>query len=122
MDAFAKFLITVQDKTVDKFRRAVGANKGDRQTADNEVDGAYDKFRREMVFEGRGKAGDRQLPVEELVAAEQERLSKLEKARVKRMNGEDAADDEVAAAPEGGYSARRLKAKQQVRSTYRRYS
>ncbi|KAG8936172.1 nucleolar complex protein 14 [Tulasnella sp. 418] len=57
-------------------------------------DDDYDQFVRELVFEKRAKPTDRLKTEEETALEEKEKLEKAERARIRRMNGEDVTDSE----------------------------
>ncbi|KAI0322492.1 Nop14-like protein [Amylostereum chailletii] len=57
-----------------------------------EKDQEYDQFIRELVFDKRARPKDRTKTEEEVVLEEKHRLEKAERARLRRMNGEDDMD------------------------------
>ncbi|KAK9815549.1 hypothetical protein WJX72_005610 [[Myrmecia] bisecta] len=81
-------------------------------------DAAYDRMRRELVFEAKAKVGERTKTPEEIAEEERQRLEALEHQRLKRMRaglsatGDDDAD-EFAEEPGkgGGFAGRRKRQK-----------
>ncbi|MBW0505720.1 hypothetical protein O181_045435 [Austropuccinia psidii MF-1] len=63
------------------------------ETEDND-NNAYDRYVRELAFEGRAKPSDRLKTAEETALEEAERLQELERQRLRRMNGMDDDDDD----------------------------
>jgi hypothetical protein len=59
------------------------------------VDTEYDKAQKTLVFDARAQAGDRMRTAEESAAMEAERLSHLEKERIRRMHALDPEDEEA---------------------------
>ncbi|KNE68437.1 hypothetical protein AMAG_19806 [Allomyces macrogynus ATCC 38327] len=74
-------------------------------------DDAFDQIVRELKFDKRAKPTDRTKTEEEIAAEEKERLERLERQRLRRMNGDsdDDSDDERG----GGFRQRRLKRKKE---------
>ena len=73
--------------------------------ADEDEDAGYDKLVHQLAFDKRAKPKDRTKTEEEIAAEEAEKLRKAEKARIKRMVGEDASEEENDVG--GGYKKRR---------------
>ncbi|KAK9825822.1 hypothetical protein WJX74_010755 [Apatococcus lobatus] len=80
-------------------------------------DAAYDRMRRELVFEAKAQGGERTKTAEEIAEDEKARLERLETERIKRMRGMSNGSDEDASGGEdgaaGGYRARRQKRKRE---------
>ncbi|KAJ3040491.1 nucleolar complex protein 14 [Rhizophlyctis rosea] len=65
---------------------------------DEDNDNDYDQFVRELAYDRRAKPTDRLKTEEEIALEEKERLEKLERDRVRRMQGLPTEDEEKAAA------------------------
>ncbi|KAI9168116.1 nucleolar complex protein 14 [Blastocladiella emersonii ATCC 22665] len=76
----------------------------------------FDSMVRELRFDKRAKPTDRTKTEEELAAEEKERLERLERDRMRRMNGIASDDeDEAAAGPKaGGYRAKRERRRREM--------
>lgn len=68
------------------------------QTSADAPDDQYDAFVRELAYERRAKPQDRLRSAEELIEQQAERLRAAEAARLKRMRGEPADEEEAEAA------------------------
>ncbi|KAK9802968.1 hypothetical protein WJX73_000915 [Symbiochloris irregularis] len=98
--------------------------KGDKQpkassgAASNE-DSVYDRLRRELTYEPKGKVGEATRTAEQLEQQAQANAASIEKARLKRMREEASEDpagpatlgegDDSAAMAKGGFAGRRLR-------------
>lgn len=108
--------LLLQGNRLARVHMAAGESKTlGEDASSSEVDAAYDKQRRLMAFDARGKAGDRQQTEEELLEQEQARLRRLEAQRQRReRGGGDGGDSsEDAGDGAGGYKARRAKARRE---------
>lgn len=87
---------------------AVAGVNTDATAGQDKPTSSYDTFVRELAFERRAKPQDRLKSEEELAAEQAERLRKAEKARLKRMRG-DESDDEADEDDDGGKRRKRSK-------------
>ncbi|KAG2492669.1 hypothetical protein HYH03_009084 [Edaphochlamys debaryana] len=92
--ADAAFKDLVRSSGLASLKLPPGARKLENVKAETAEDRAYDVAARELAFEGKGAAGDRTLTAEELVERERQRLEKLEKERLKRMQGGADSEEE----------------------------
>lgn len=88
---------------------------GGEEEEDDEQEDEFVSEARKLALEARARATDRLKTPEETAKEEHAMLQRLEAARVRRMNGEVVEEEEEKElAPQGGYAARRARAKAEL--------
>ncbi|ORZ39919.1 nucleolar protein 14 [Catenaria anguillulae PL171] len=98
------------DSELDSIRGLLMGGAGAAAAPRRGAEDDYDMMVRELKFDKRAQPTDRTKTEEELAVEEKERLERLEKDRLRRMNGEEPGEDSELTAT-GGYRARRERKK-----------